>query len=112
MELVLGVVLGIGIIYLKPSDSKKSASCAVHRAFGVFADAALLLTFSVQLASVVILIKKDFGISAKDFGGLTVEVTWAAALLTMLPMRNPSGDTIRLCHSMDHMARILLAFAQ
>jgi hypothetical protein len=86
MELFLGVLLGIGIIYLKHSDSKKSVSCAVHRAFGVFTDAAILLTFSVQLASVVILIKKDFGISAKDFGGLTVEVTWAAALLTMLPM--------------------------
>ena len=86
MELFFGVLLGIGIIHLKRSDSKKSVSCAVHRAFGVFADAAILFTFSVQLASVVILIKKDFGISAKDFGGLTVEVTWAAALLTMLPM--------------------------
>jgi hypothetical protein len=86
MELFLGVLLGIGVIYLKRDDSKKSVSGAVHRAFGVYADAAALLTFSVQLASVVILIKKDFGISAQDFGGLTVEVTWAAALLTMLPM--------------------------
>jgi hypothetical protein len=40
----------------------------------------------VQLASVIILIQKDYGISAKDFGGITVEVTWAAALLTMVPM--------------------------
>jgi len=86
MELFLGVLLGIGVIYLKRDDSKKSVSGAVHRAFGVYAVAAALLTFSVQLASVVILIKKDFGISAQDFGGLTVEVTWAAALLTMLPM--------------------------
>ena len=61
MELFLGVLLGIGVIYLKRDDSKKSVSGAVHRAFGVYADAAALLTFSVQLASVVILIKKDFG---------------------------------------------------
>jgi hypothetical protein len=86
MEVFLGLLLGIGIIYMKHSDEKKSVSCAVHHAFGVYADAAILLTFSVQLASVVILIKKDFGISANDFGGLTIEVTWAAALLTMLPM--------------------------
>ena len=86
MELFFGLLLSIGIIYLKRSDSTKSVSCAVHRAFGVYADAAILLTFSVQLASMIILIKKDFGISARDFGGLNVEVTWAAALLTMLPM--------------------------
>jgi hypothetical protein len=86
MELMFGLLLGLGIIYLEHRESRKSFSCAVHRAFGVYADAATLLTFSVQLASVIILIKKDFGISAKDFGGLTVEVTWAAALLTMVPM--------------------------
>ena len=86
LELFFGLLLGIGVIYLNKVDSRKSFSCAVHRAFLVYADAAILLTFSVQLASIIILIKKDFGISAKDLGGLTVEVTWAAALLTMLPM--------------------------
>lgn len=86
MELALGLLLGLGIIILEQRDSKRGFSCAVNRAFGVYADAAALLTFSVQFASVVILIKKDFGISAKDFGGLTVEVTWAAALLTMVSM--------------------------
>lgn len=86
MEVFLGLLLGIGIVYWKQSDEKRSVSCAVHRAFGVYADASILLTFSVQLASVVILVRKDFGINANDFGGLTVEVTWAAALLTMLPM--------------------------
>jgi hypothetical protein len=86
IELFHGLLLGIGIIYLKDSDSRKSVSCAVHRAFSVYADAAILLTFSVQFASVVTLIKKDFGISAQGLGGLTVKVTWAAALLTMLPM--------------------------
>jgi hypothetical protein len=34
----------------------------------------------------VVLIRKGFGISAVDFGSFTMEVTWAAALLTMLPM--------------------------
>jgi hypothetical protein len=58
----------------------------ILRSFDSYADAAVLLSFSIQLASLVILVKKDFGISAADFGSLTVEVTWAAALLTMLPM--------------------------
>ena len=30
--------------------------------------------------------KKDYSISAAGFGTLTIEVTWAAALLTMLPL--------------------------
>jgi hypothetical protein len=49
-------------------------------------DAAILFAFSTQLASMVILIRKGFGISAVDFGSFTIEVTWVVALLTMLPM--------------------------
>jgi hypothetical protein len=86
MELALGLLLGLGTIILEQRDSKRGFPCAVNRAFGVYADAATLLTFSVQFASAIILIKMDFGISAKDFGGLTVEVTWAAALVTMVSM--------------------------
>jgi hypothetical protein len=86
MELALGLLLGLGTIVLEQRDSKRGFPCAVNRAFGVYADAAALLTFSVRFASAIILIKMDFGISAKDFGGLTVEVTWAAALVTMVSM--------------------------
>jgi hypothetical protein len=42
----------------------------------------------VQLKAVLIQ-HKDFGISANGLGGLTVQITWAVALLCMLPLLYP-----------------------
>jgi len=33
----------------------------------------------------VVLVRKDFGISANNLGGLTTQITWTVALLTLLP---------------------------
>lgn len=80
----MGIVLFTGVLLLQPSSEKRLYR-AIHRAFQTYADAAIVFTFSIQLASVVILAKKDFGISAQGLGGYTMEIAWSAALLTMLP---------------------------
>lgn len=85
MELLLAVLLAVGVTLWNPSEQTRCISNSVHKAYDVFADAAVLFTGSIQLACVIILVRKDFGISAGGMGGLTVEVTWNAALLTMLP---------------------------
>lgn len=69
-----------------PTDKKSCSSTAIDKVFDKYAEAAVILAFSVQIAALVLIIKKLFGFSAVDFGSLTVEVTWAAALLAMLPM--------------------------
>ena len=69
MEWALGLLLGLGAVSVEQRDLKKGSSCAVNCAFGIHADAAALLAFSAQLASVVILIKKELGIMARGFGG-------------------------------------------
>ena len=51
-----------------------------------FHDCAVFFTFSVQLASIVVLARLDFGISASDMGDSTAKITWAISLLTMLPI--------------------------
>lgn len=87
LELALGVMLSVAIVNCHhDSGSSSRLRRVVSHGYATYTDAAILLTFSIQLASLVTLIRKDFGISATDFGSLTVEVTWAAALLTMLPM--------------------------
>lgn len=45
----------------------------------------IVVTVSTQIAAVVVLVWKDFGISADDLGAFTVEIVWSVALLTMLP---------------------------
>lgn len=58
----------------------------VEKAYARYAQAAVVLGFSVQVAAMVLIIRKLFGISGLNFGSLTVEVTWAAALLSILPL--------------------------
>jgi hypothetical protein len=85
MELSLAIVLSTGVLFVQPS-SEKGFQRSIHRAFHTYADAAIVFTFSIQLASLIILAKKDFGVSAQGLGGYSVEITWSAALVTMLPV--------------------------
>jgi hypothetical protein len=55
----------------------------------VFFDCAVFFAISIQISCVVVLVRKDFGISANGLGGLTVQITWAVALLCMLPLLYP-----------------------
>ncbi|OCK84536.1 hypothetical protein K432DRAFT_320115 [Lepidopterella palustris CBS 459.81] len=51
-----------------------------------FHSAATLLAFSIQIASIVVLVRANFGISADAMGANTVEITWTVSLLTLLPL--------------------------
>jgi hypothetical protein len=69
---------------LNGSKATKHAKTLIA-CFKAYADAALFLAISIQIAAVVVLIRKDFGINANGLGGITVEITWTVSLLTMLP---------------------------
>ncbi|KAI4219935.1 MAG: hypothetical protein L6R36_007977 [Xanthoria steineri] len=49
-------------------------------------DSAIFLCFSVQIASIVMLSRLDFGINASGMGDSTAKITWAVSLLTLLPL--------------------------
>ena len=51
-----------------------------------FYDSAVLLCFSIQIASIVMLSRLDFGISAGGMGDSTAKITWSVSLLTLLPL--------------------------
>ncbi|KAL8771717.1 MAG: hypothetical protein Q9209_002908 [Squamulea sp. 1 TL-2023] len=51
-----------------------------------FYDSAILLSFSIQIASIVMLSRLDFGVSASGMGDSTAKITWAVSLLTLLPL--------------------------
>ena len=55
----------------------------------MFYDCAIYFAASIQIACVVVLVRKDYGISADGLGGLTVQITWAVALLSLLPLLYP-----------------------
>jgi hypothetical protein len=55
----------------------------------VFFDCAVFFAISIQIAAIFVLARKDFGISAASLGGFTVEITWAVAILSILPLLCP-----------------------
>lgn len=51
-----------------------------------FYDSAVFLSVSIQIASIVMLSRLDFGVSASGMGDSTAKITWAVSLLTLLPL--------------------------
>ena len=54
--------------------------------YEAFYDCAILFGLSIQIASIVVLARFDFGTDVIDMGGCTVNITWALSNLTVLPL--------------------------
>lgn len=88
-ENILGFVLAFSLWLLrrraKSNLIERWTRVAAHGC-GCFYESAIFFTFSIQLASIVMLVRLDFGISASGMGDSTTKITWAISLLTMLPL--------------------------
>lgn len=94
-ETLLGFSLALGLEFIRstpstnPSPRLQKYRAIILKGCSVFYDCALYFAASIQIACVVVLVRKDFGISANGLGGLTVQITWAVALLSLLPLIFP-----------------------
>lgn len=96
IENALGLILVLSLFLLRrriPEHQQISSAAPLGRYIAVttrgcdsFHDCAVFFTFSIQLASIVVLARFDFGISASGMGDSTAKITWAISLLTMLPI--------------------------
>ncbi|ORY19879.1 hypothetical protein BCR34DRAFT_595319 [Clohesyomyces aquaticus] len=68
------------------STSRPNGRMLVSHATETFWDNAVFFTVSIQLASIVVLSRANFGISTDGMGAITMEITWAISCLTMLPL--------------------------
>lgn len=59
------------------------------KGLAVFYDSATYFALSILIASVYSLAKKDFGISARGFGALEAQITWAVDVVCILPLLYP-----------------------
>lgn len=91
-ESVLGLTFAIGLSG-KGSFSTRSPltwhSDLLAKGCKTFFDCAVFFVVSIQIACLIVLARKNSGISANGLGGLTVQITWAVALLCMLPLLYP-----------------------
>ncbi|KAH6662986.1 hypothetical protein B0J14DRAFT_281612 [Halenospora varia] len=99
-ESVLSFLLAIGLLIQKANiQTLRSKALTEHtsillkaalkKAHKKFFDCAIFFTASIQIACVVVLVRRDFGISANGIGGFTTQITWAIAVLSMLPLLYP-----------------------
>jgi hypothetical protein len=94
-ETFLGFSFALGLEVIRstqsidPSPRLEKYRAVILRGCSVFFDCAIYFAASIQIACVVVLVRKDFGISANGLGGLTVQIAWAVALLSLLPLLYP-----------------------
>ena len=94
-EVFLRFSFALGLEFIRSTPSMESHPSwrklkrVLLRGCSVFFDRSIYFAASIQIACVVVLVRKDFGISATGLGGLTVQITWAVALLGLLPLLLP-----------------------
>ena len=81
---IVAVFFGLG---WRPVPNKSLWSRLVMAsAAEIFYDTAIFFAFGIQIASVVALARANFGINASGMGVITLKITWAISLLTLLPL--------------------------
>lgn len=86
------------LLYERDSENEKSVPASPRKVLArkvlkegciSFFNAAIFFAGSIEISCVVVLIRRDFGISAAGLGGLTTQITWSVALFCMLPLLWP-----------------------
>jgi hypothetical protein len=92
LDSIIGFFLALSLAFHEPISTKPPITkhgSLLAEACKVFFDCAVFFAISIQISCVVVLVRRDFGISANGLGGLTVQITWAVALICMLPLIYP-----------------------
>lgn len=87
LDQALGLILATCVLW---AASRKEQWRRLHqiaaRSLKSFYDCAVLLAFSIEVASLIFLIKEDYGISTSGMGEDTVRITQAVSVLVVLPL--------------------------
>ncbi|CZR57808.1 uncharacterized protein PAC_07697 [Phialocephala subalpina] len=88
---ILGFLFALSLAFHEPLRRKSSTKHGklLKDGYENFFECAIFFAASIQIACIIVLVRKDFGISANGLGGFTVQITWAVALLCMLPLLYP-----------------------
>lgn len=89
LENILAFLLTVISISLRRATSTASVSRWINvlaHTYESFFTCAAFLTFSLQVASIIVLSWVDYGISATGLGSLTLEITWAISIISLIPL--------------------------
>ena len=85
LEHIIGLTIALAYFVCMRSQ-REELSLIIRRCLEVYHDCSVFLTFSIQVAAIVVLVKVDFGLGTDGMGDATVRVTQAVSALTLLPL--------------------------
>jgi hypothetical protein len=85
LEQILGVVLALLVRLTAGRAAHRRLQDISRRSMQSFHDCAIFFAASIQIATIVVLIREDFGISTAGMGDATVVITQAVSAIVLLP---------------------------
>ncbi len=89
----LFALLAYGFHRLAPdptrSPTRRFWKVIIDRCFAAFFECAIYFSLAVQLASIVFLAKRDFGVAPEGFGANEMQISLTACVVCMLPLLYP-----------------------
>ena len=92
LDSIIGFCFALSLAFHEPISTKPPLTkhgSLLAEACNVYFGCAVFFAISIQISCLVVLVRRDFGISANGLGGFTVQITWAVSLLCMLPLLYP-----------------------
>ncbi|KAF2500927.1 hypothetical protein BU16DRAFT_555440 [Lophium mytilinum] len=80
------IVVFILLSYRKTNRQSRWIRLLLANSTKAFYENAIFFSSGIQIASIVVLAKVNFGINANGQGAITMKITWSISLLTLLPL--------------------------
>lgn len=93
METALGILLSFAVILVRHRTGPRSReTCAVFTSgLRAFFYSAVHFALAMQLATIYVLARKDYGHGTADFGALETQIAQAMAVVSLLPLLYPAA---------------------
>ncbi|KAJ4269658.1 hypothetical protein NW762_001326 [Fusarium torreyae] len=113
LGLALGFFLSLAVILLKRHGKPGQWHQIARSGLEAFFDSAAYFALSLQLATIAVLVRKDYGISTADLGAIEARIAQSVAVVSMTPLLYPvallePAVEARSRDKVKHNARLLL----
>ncbi|RSL78908.1 hypothetical protein CEP51_007799 [Fusarium floridanum] len=115
LEFALSVLLSLAAIMLRRSQSgtvayrwKEIIQCGLDSFF----TSAAYFALAIQLATIIVLVRKDYGISNADLGAIEARIAQSVSVVSMMPLLYPAAllepEERNVNRDVRHNSRLLL----
>ncbi|KAF5666754.1 hypothetical protein FHETE_6088 [Fusarium heterosporum] len=89
LEIVLNIFLSLAVILLKRKRKTYPLYQVVKAGPEAFFGSAAYFALALQLATIVVLVRKDYGISTADLGAIEARISQSVFVASMMPLLYP-----------------------